>query len=217
MLIILPIVPVKCGLTPTRHRERFCEALAAVFEQKNDEQSFADVMKQAYFDAIGLEGWTIGSSKQNDGPRLILDLENMGRLGLLVLARGRWDGRQLVPQSFIEEMERKQTRGMKVNYNGPDDGRVPFSSADFPEAPYGFLTWLNTDQDVYPGADAGWAWDAGAGGSYVLWNHKFGIVFAAAGRTEQGPPPAKEGVPQIIERNLTAAHTKLSSATIHQR
>jgi CubicO group peptidase (beta-lactamase class C family) len=148
----------------------------------------------------------VGFKKDDDGPRLHLDLENMGRLGLLALSRGSWNGVELIPRSFVEALEQKQTRGMKVNYNGPDDGIVPFSSDKFPESPYGYMTWVNTDGDVYPGADRAWAWGAGAGGTYVLWNRNNGIVFAAQGRDEGGPAPTKHGIPQIIEANLSGQH-----------
>jgi len=152
------------------------------------------VVRRAYFDAIGLTGWK--TSVRGDGVRFHFDLEDMGRLGLLVLARGRWKDRQLVPQSFVEQLETKQTCGAKVNYNGPDDGRVGLDPARFPEAPYGFMTWVNTDRDYYPGADPAWAWGAGAGGSYILWNREFGIVFAGFGIDTES---TADGIPHAIE------------------
>jgi hypothetical protein len=70
----------------------------------------------------------------------------------------------------------------------------------FPEAPYGFMTWVNTDGDYYPGADSGWAWGSGAGGSYVLWNHGNGIVFAGFGVDTR---PTRHGIPHIIESSIS--------------
>ena len=84
----------------------------------------------------------------------------MGRLGLLVLNRGRWDDQELIPQWFVEQLEQKQTGGIAVNYDGPDDGKIDLDPQRFPEAPYGFMTWVNTDGDFYPGADRAWAWAA---------------------------------------------------------
>jgi hypothetical protein len=55
------------------------------------------------------------------------------------------------------------------------------------------MTWVNTDGDVYPRADRGWAWGSGAGGHGVFWNHKLGIVFAAHGRDKDVP------FPEVIE------------------
>lgn len=159
------------------------------------------VFRAAYFDAIGMSGWKTSKIKNDDGPRLTLDLEDMGRLGLLVLARGNWNGKQLVPRSFIEELETKQTRGMKINYDGPYDGRPSTlygNEAKFPEAPYGYMTWVNTDGDVHPKADRAWAWGAGKGGHYILWNRNLGIVFAAHGRKPE------IAIPDAIEAHLSA-------------
>ncbi len=167
-------------------------ALAKVYGKKGYQDNYSDVLRAAYFDAIGMRGWR--ASPRYDGVVLDLDLEDMGRLGLLALARGNWDGKEIIPRLFVEELERKQTYGMLVNYDGPNDGRVGMS---YPEAPYGFMTWVNTDGDVYPKADRGWAWGTGAGGHGVFWNHRLGIVFAAQSRDRDVP------FPEIIEANVT--------------
>jgi hypothetical protein len=185
-----------------KNPRRLCNALARVYGKRDYRDGYEEVLKMAYFDAIGMRGWRVGWSREDDGPRLILDLEDMGRLGLLVLARGRWNDAQLIPQAFVEELETKQTRGMKVNYNGPDDGTIPLDPKLFPEAPYGFMTWVNTAGDYYPGADRAWAWGSGRGGHYILWNRRNGIVFAAQGRNEGGPAPLAKGIPHIIEAHL---------------
>jgi CubicO group peptidase (beta-lactamase class C family) len=178
-----------------------CNALARVYGKQNYRDNYDDVVQTAYFDAIGMRGWK--TSVREDGIRFHFDLEDMGRLGLLVLARGRWRDKEIVPRSFVESLERKQTHGVKVNYNGPDDGRVGLDPKGFPEAPYGFMTWVNTDGDYYPGADSRWAWGAGAGGSYVLWNHGNGIVFAGFGVDTR---PTRQGIPHIIESSITGVN-----------
>jgi CubicO group peptidase (beta-lactamase class C family) len=54
---------------------------------------------------------------------------DMAKLGLLYLHRGEWEGRRVVPRSWIDAATR------------------PRSEGGFPEnAPYGFLTWLPTEQ-----------------------------------------------------------------------
>jgi hypothetical protein len=136
----------------------------------------------------------------DDGVRFLLNLEHMGRLGLLALARGMWNGVQVIPRWFVEELETKQTYGMRVNYEGPYDGNVGLDPAQFPEAPYGYLTWVNTDGDYFLCADRAWAMGSGAGGTKVLWNHRNGIVFAGIG-IAMGP--GEDRVPHIIERAIT--------------
>ena len=164
-----------------------CNALARVYGKKDFYDNYADVAAQAYFDAIGMEGWSTRIIKDrsfgnnHDGVRFVISLEHMGRLGLLALARGSWNGRELVPSWFVDELETKQTYGMRVNYDGPNDGKIGLSPQTFPECPYGYLTWVNTDQDLFAGANRAWACGRGAGGSVVLWNHKNGIVFTGFG------------------------------------
>ena len=182
---------------------RLCGALAKLYGRKDYHDNYDAVLKAAFFDAIGLAGWSTGFTKKDDGVRLHLNLDHMGRLGLLVLARGQWNGRQVIPRTFVEQLEAKQTYGMLSNYHGPDDGDIGLPPEKFPECPYGYMTWVNTDGDYYPGADRGWAWGSGAGGNVILWNYRFGIVYAAQGM-KRPPAPVARGVPQIIEQHFTA-------------
>jgi len=181
-----------------------CHALARVYGKQGFYDEYADVAEAAYFRAIGMRGWGTRivfdrASQMDDGVRFLLSLEHLGRLGLLALARGAWNGEQLVPCWFVEALETKQTYGMQVNYQGPYDGVVGLDPEQFPEAPYGYLTWVNTDGDYFPGADRAWAMGSGAGGTKVLWNRNNGVVFAAIG-VRMGPGPDR--VPQIVEAAL---------------
>jgi len=185
-----------------------CYALARVYGKKDFHDEYADVVRQAYFDAIGLRGWR--AVPRQDGIRFHFDLEDMGRLGLLILNRGRWAGREIIPQWFVEQLERKQTGGIGVNYDGPDDGKIDLDPKRFPEAPYGFMTWVNTDGEFYPGADRAWAWAAGAGGTRVLWSRNNGIVFAAFGADKK---PSGNGIPQVIERSIISEQKRTAGST----
>ena len=185
---------------------QLCNALARVYGKTDFTDHYEDVAGEAYFNAIGMRGWSTSlKAGPKDGPgpdgvRFVLSLEHMGRLGLFALARGSWEGAELVPRWFVEELETKQTYGMKVNYNGPFDGRIEqLNESEFPECPYGYMTWVNTDGDFYPGADTAWAWGWGAGGTTILWNRNNGIVFAGVGMQ---PDPSGHGVPHIIEANV---------------
>jgi CubicO group peptidase (beta-lactamase class C family) len=182
-----------------KNPHHLCNALARVHGLDGYAEGYDAVVKAAYFDTIALSGWE--SSVREDGIRFHFSLEHMGRLGMLALTRGKWQGVQIIPADFIEMLETKQTAGIKVNYNGPDDGKVDLDEEHFPESPYGLMTWVNSASDHYPDADTAWAWASGAGGTYVLWNHRFGIVFAAVGRAE-AKPPIQKGIPNIIESHL---------------
>jgi len=187
-----------------------CNALARVYGKRDFYDDYAEIARTAYFEALGMQGWSTKivfdqASQMDDGVRFVLSLEHMGRLGLFALARGNWDGVQLVNPAFVESLETKQTYGMQVNYDGPNDGQVHlrFYAEDFPECPYGYLTWVNTDGDYFPGADKNWAFGAGAGGSYILWNYKHGLVFAAIGTALN---PSKESVSHILEASLLGSN-----------
>ncbi len=187
-----------------------CNALAKVYGKKNYYDNYSDVIAQAYFNDIDMRGWS--TSARKDGIRFHFDLEDMGRLGLLVLTRGKWKGKEIIPQWFVEELETKQSYGMLANYNGPYDGKIGLDPKVYPECPYGYMTWVNTDQDLYPGADAAWANGAGAGGTYVLWNHRNGIVFAGVA-VKTGP--TSNGIPHIIERNINGLNPLVANYQDH--
>jgi PKD repeat protein/CubicO group peptidase (beta-lactamase class C family) len=179
-----------------------CQALSKVYGKTSYYDNYNDVVQEAIFGAIGLEGWS--TTTRSDGIRFVFDLEDMGRLGLLILARGTWNGTEVIPQQFIEELERKQTYGMQVNYNGCHNGDVCLTPDIFPEVPYGYLTWVNTDGDYFPGADTGWAWAWGAGGKILMWNYSNGIVFAASNVHDRNYcPPVYDTIPHIIDAHVS--------------
>ena len=67
-----------------------CHALARVYGKMDFYDHYSDIACAAYFDAIGLEGWSTvikfdPLSGMDDGVRFKFSLENLGRLGLLVL------------------------------------------------------------------------------------------------------------------------------------
>ena len=196
-----------------------CNALARVYGKKDFYDNYADVAATSYFDAIGMEGWSTAIKKdggfdgRHDGVRFVISLEHMGRLGLLALARGSWNGIELIPRWFVEELETKQTYGMGVNYDGPNDGKIGLSPEAFPECPYGYLTWVNTDGDLFADADRAWACGRGAGGSIVLWNHKNGIVFAGIGIQ---PSSGTDSIARVIESSITGSNPLVHARNISE-
>jgi hypothetical protein len=152
-------------------------------------QTYQDVARTAFFDSIGMQGWST-RMEGSTNVHFIVDLEDMGRFGLLMMARGRWKDMQLLPQKFVEELETKQTYGIKCS------GGYPGCSGPNHEAAHGYFTWVNTDRDVYSKADSKWAWGAGSGGHRIFWNYKLGFVYAELGSGYKGR------IPEIIEANL---------------
>jgi CubicO group peptidase (beta-lactamase class C family) len=168
-------------------------------------ETYDDVLRTAFADAIGMQGWR--SKLENDDKRHVhfnFDVEDMGRIGLLLMARGRWNGVQLIPQQFVEQLETKQTYGLKCP---PNDKDKPGCSGPKHEPAYGYMTWVNTDRDVYPKASKEWAWGAGSGGHRIFWNHRLGIVYAELNSGYEG------AIPEIIEANLSTGPTPASTSS----
>lgn len=79
------------------------------------------------------------------GGGLFISTEDHARYGLLMLNRGVWDGRRLIPEDWFEQLrEPAQAR--------PD---------------YGYMWWLNTDRERIPAAPENAYWAAGFGGNYI--------------------------------------------------
>jgi hypothetical protein len=155
---------------------QLCRALARVWGRSDYTDRYDLVISDALFDAIGARGWS--SVPAADGIRFRFDLEDLGRAGLLMVAGGEWSGHRLMPLRFVEELGTKQTYGIQPNYDNDNDGHTELRVEDFPESPYGFLTWVNTDRDLYPGSSADWVVALGVGGHYLVYSRKFGLVLA---------------------------------------
>ena len=80
------------------------------------------------------------------GGGVFIHAEDQARIGLLMLHRGKWDDRQVVPEEWVRQ-------------SAVPCGRNP---------QYGLLWWLNTGRDRYLGASAESFFAFGAGGN-VTW------------------------------------------------
>lgn len=123
-----------------------------------------DVLKESVMDPIGASNtwqWLgydnsyveIGGKKVQSvtggtrwGGGFWTNSEDIARLGLLVINHGRWDGRQLVSEQFLND-------ATKPSKHGPD---------------YGYLWWLNTTKKSWPQAPAT-SFAARGHGSNIIW------------------------------------------------
>jgi hypothetical protein len=155
---------------------QLCRAIARVWGRGDYTDRYDLVVSDALFDAIGARGWS--SFPAADGIRFLFDLEDLGRAGLLFVAGGEWNGHRLIPLWFVEELGTKQTYGILPNYDNENDGHTGLQVEDFTESPYGLMTWVNTDRDLYPNSSAEWVVALGVGGHYLVYNRKSGLVLA---------------------------------------
>ncbi|HUI54688.1 MAG TPA: serine hydrolase [Bryobacteraceae bacterium] len=89
------------------------------------------------------------------GGGLWINSEDLARFGLLILNRGRWGNRQLVPEQWLKD-------AVTPSEHGPD---------------YGYLWWLNTQQKQWPHGPAS-SFAALGNGSNTIWiDPEHDIVF----------------------------------------
>jgi CubicO group peptidase (beta-lactamase class C family) len=88
------------------------------------------------------------------GGGVFMGADDQARIGQLVLQRGTWQGRQLIPETWIAALA------------------VPCTLK--PE--YGLLWWLNTDRTAAPAASASSIFARGAGGNTTWIDPEHGIV-----------------------------------------
>lgn len=88
------------------------------------------------------------------GGGLFINAEDHARFGLLFLRKGNWNGQQLFPPDWIEQL----TQPTEVR---PD---------------YGYMWWLNTNKERLPAAPESAYYAAGFGGNYVYVDNENDLV-----------------------------------------
>jgi CubicO group peptidase (beta-lactamase class C family) len=119
------------------------------------------LFKRRIADPIGLTKWGWGVSGQVDGtelnnaagtpskaPGIEITARQMARYGLLYLHCGNWNGKQLLPASFVERAGKNQAPGV--------------GASSFLHGRYGLYWWTN---DMMPGGKR--PWPAAPAGTYA--------------------------------------------------
>ncbi len=101
-----------------------------------------EFLKPRLFDPLGISGYSCTRTHEgfeHTGGGLFLRTEDMARLGQLYLDRGKWNGRQLVPEAFVDSATRSHIRQERNEWN---KGEELFAG-------YGYQLWLNTIPNSY--------------------------------------------------------------------
>ncbi|MDB5292872.1 MAG: penicillin-binding protein beta-lactamase class [Phycisphaerales bacterium] len=80
--------------------------------QKVTGQTVFDYLKPRLFEPLGIENMTWGASPQGislGGYGLKIHTEDIAKLGELYLQKGEWNGKQLLPASWVEAATKRQT------------------------------------------------------------------------------------------------------------
>lgn len=114
-----------------------------------------------------------GVKRREFGAGITVNVNAMSRIGYLYLRRGLWAGQRILPDSFVQQVQRPQESIVGLPMRDP---------VGFPQASdhYGMLWWTNADSTL-PSVprDAFWAW--GLGDSLIIVIPSLDIVIARAG------------------------------------
>jgi CubicO group peptidase (beta-lactamase class C family) len=117
-----------------------------------------------------------GVMRREFGSGISASVDAMARIGLLYLNKGRWDGKQIIPESFVD-MARTTVPGIAGVPTATESGDMGLSSNH-----YGLLWWNNADASIagVP-TDTYWSW--GLYDSLIVVMPKFDIVVSRAGKS----------------------------------
>ena len=110
-----------------------CTYTLASIIQRNAGMPLTQYLRPRLFDPLGIGpvGWhTFPPGREQGFSGLHARTEDIAKLGLLYLQRGRWEGAQLIPEAWVAEATSKQVSN--------PDGANP----DWPQG-YGFQFWMS--------------------------------------------------------------------------
>lgn len=147
---------------------RFSLSLARVFGK-----GLPEILKENIMDPIGAShewtwhGYGDNSTTEINGKQvesvsggtrwgggLWINSQDLARVGLLILNKGNWNGKQLVPEKWVQD-------AITPSAHGPD---------------YGYLWWLNTTRKRWPSGPASSFAAIGAGGNLIWIDPEHDIV-----------------------------------------
>ena len=132
--------------------------------QKVTGESVLDYLTPRIFEPLGIDKPTWEADSRGvtcGGWGLSLKTEDMAKFGQLLLQKGKWGDKQLIPADFVDEMGKAQVEcapaGIRIEDAETVSG-IPASENDWRQG-YGFQTWINKVDGFR--AD-------GAGGQFIL-------------------------------------------------
>lgn len=117
-----------------------------VFEQETNKNIYDEVEKQLAI-PLGMQDWDRSLQiKEGDTTKsrylaypMDFSTRDMAKIGQLMLQKGKWNGKQIISNDWINEMIKQRTNYQEINNNAPAfrDSGVNFG--------YGFMWWLFED------------------------------------------------------------------------
>ena len=113
--------------------------------QKQTGQTVLDYLTPRLFEPLGIEGMRWEKSPQGiccGGWGLYLKTEDLAKMGQLLLQKGKWKGKQLLPASWVEEASREQVPCTPAGMKPADAERRGLNrqNSDWVQG-YGYQMW----------------------------------------------------------------------------
>lgn len=135
--------------------------LLSVIFQELFKVKLSDFANEHIFKTLGIENfrWTDYGKYCAGCTGLFLSAEDFHKLGLLILNDGKFEGKQVVPEWWVEEMVKPQI----LTPNAYKEDRV------FPKYSAGYFTFQTKHGTVFRD---------GAGGQYIICDKKLGVLIS---------------------------------------
>ena len=173
--------------------------MSTIFEQLTGKKIF-EAMEEDIARPIGMQhftaddGWYVtGEDSVHPAYPFKITARDFARFGLLMLRGGKWDGRQVVPEDWVEESTRYHSDATLYSVDG-----------------YGYMWWVARDGNKFPHLPhvklAEGAFSArGAGGHYILVIPDHDMVIVHRVNTfERGRSVSAEDMGRLVSKILGA-------------
>lgn len=152
--------------------DSLCTYLLSAIVQKVSGQTLLSFLRQRVFTPLGIREvqWQVSPEGYNTGGwGLYLQSESMAKFGLLLLHRGMWKDRRLIPAEWVDEMMKKQTPEGQPSY-GYQMWPCPRKGSARADGAYGQYIFIIPDKDMVVVVTQSSTFD-GSREHRLLWNY----------------------------------------------
>ncbi len=177
-----------------------------VFEKKTGISIFK-AFDRDFAPVLQLQDWDLAQQELGGDPEKSIHLayyfsfstRDMARLGELMLRKGRWHGKQLVPEKWVEESTKPFTKMPATDSNPGElwDG-------------YGYMWWALADKD-FPDAFKGAFSARGLYGQFITVLPELDMVIAHMSALKGKHPTSKDDYCELLRRIVAARSEKQES------
>lgn len=151
--------------------DSICTYLLSAIVQKVSGETLLSFLRQRIFAPLGIREvqWQVSPEGYNTGGwGLYIQSESMAKFGLLLLHRGMWKGRRLIPAEWVDEMMKKQTPEDQPSY-GYQMWPCPRKGSARADGAYGQYIFIIPDKDMVVVVTQSSTFD-GSREHHLLWN-----------------------------------------------